>query len=415
MKREQLLSEPVEEKFLRYVKIDSASDDHESKIPSSEGQWQLLRLLQEELLTMGVFRTELTETGILLAELPGWAGSPVVGFIAHVDTAPQVPGNGVQPLIHRNYQGGEIRLPAGPVISPRTCPALSRVIGHDLITSDGRTLLGADDKAGVAAIMAAVARWLADPGLARPNLRVVFTPDEETGRGIHTLDLQRLGADLAYTVDGSEAGEIEAENFNAENLLVRIAGVSAHTGNARGRMVNAVHLAAEFVQGIPAGLRAETTDGDYGFIHPNEIKGNPEEVIIQLLLRDFEVEKVQYYRRLLAQAGELLMAKYPGARITMEKTGGYANMRAEVAADPRIVQMAVRAMQQLGIEPVLKKIRGGTDGAVLTAKGLPTPNLFTGGVNFHSRTEWLSVTWLRQATEVLVVLGELWSREKRQE
>ena len=184
------------------------------------------------------------------------------------------------------------------------------MIGHDLITSDGRTLLGADVKRG-GGIMAAVARWLADPALPG-NLRVVFTPDEETGRGIHTLDLQRLGADLAYTVDGSEAGEIEAENFNAENLLVRIAGVSAHTGNARGRMVNAVHLAAEFVQGIPAGLRAETTDGDYGFIHPNEIKGNPEEVIIQLLLRDFEVEKVQYYRRLLAQAGELLMAKYRG-------------------------------------------------------------------------------------------------------
>lgn len=412
MTPEELFHEEAKDKFLRYAVIDSAAREEAESIPSSEGQWRLLRLLESEARAIGLQNVELTREGILFADVPGSKKAPPIGLLAHVDTAPGVPSRNIKPVIHEDYQGDVLTLPKGPRLSPESSPVLHRVMGHTLITSDGSTLLGADDKAGVAAIMTAACRWMTEPKLARPRIRLAFTPDEEVGRGVEGLSIERLGVYCAYTVDGGELGEIEAENFNAVNYTVTFRGVSSHTGNARGRMINALHLAAEFIQGIPANARPETTDGTLGFIHPNAIKGSVEEAIIQLMLRDFDAVQLKAGVQWLKEAGRLLVAKYPGSKVSFRKRGSYTNMREKIEEDPRIVGYAVEAMEHLGIEPLLRRIRGGTDGAVLTEKGVPTPNLFTGGVDFHSRTEWLSVEWLNQAVDVLVELAARWAKEK---
>lgn len=399
------------DKFLRYVVIESAAREGSETIPSSEGQWRMLRLLEAEVRAIGLENIELTREGILFADVPGDPKTPPIGLLAHVDTAAGVPARNIRPLIHENYQGGSIALPKGPQLSPETSPALRRAIGHTLITSDGSTLLGADDKAGVAAIMTAACRWMTEPKRVRPWIRLAFTPDEEIGRGVDGLSVERFRAYCAYTVDGGELGELEAENFNAMNYTVTFRGISSHTGDARGKMVNALYMAAEFIQGIPAHARPETTDGVLGFIHPNAIKGNVEETVIQLLIRDFDAENLKRWVQWLKDSGRALAAKYPGAKVSFRKRGSYANMRENIEKDPRIVGFVVEAMESLGIEPLLRRIRGGTDGATLTEKGVPTPNIFAGGVNFHSRSEWLSVEWLNQAVEVLLALGERWGRE----
>lgn len=410
MNREELLAEPVENKFMRYVQVDTESDDEIETIPSSAGQWRLLEMLRDELVSVGVEHLELTGDGILLAQVPGRREAPRIGFLAHVDTAPGVSGRNVQPQIH-HYQGGDIGLANGVVIKESDCPALRRVSGHDLITSDGSTLLGADDKAGVAAIMAAVCRFMAEPERPRPLLRLAFTPDEETGRGIHRLEPQKLGVYCAYTIDGGEAGELEAENFNAANFDLIFRGINTHTGDARDKMVNALQLAAEFIQGIPAGQRPETTDGLQGFLHPNALRGSVEEAVLQVLVRDFD--RAQLNKRIEWMQGfsQAIAAKYPGAEVELKQTGGYANMHDAMNRDSRIVGLAAQAYRNAGIEPVLRRIRGGTDGAVLSEQGIPTPNLFTGGVNFHSRTEWLSIPWLRQSVQTILELASLWAKE----
>jgi tripeptide aminopeptidase len=407
--REELLKEPVENKFIRYAQVDTESNDEVETIPSSEGQWQLLKMLRDELMTVGVENPELTKDGILLAQVPGRTEAPPIGFLAHVDTAPGVSGKHVKPQIHHNYQGGDLTLAKGVVIRESDSPALRRVVGHDLITSDGSTLLGADDKAGVAAIMAAVCRWMAEPERPRPLLKLAFTPDEETGRGIHRLDPKQFEVYCAYTIDGGEGGELEAENFNAANFDLVFRGVNSHTGDARGRMVNALQMAAEFILGIPAGQRPETTDDALGFLHPNAVKGGVEEAVIQILVRDFDREQLNARIQWMKGAGRAIAAKYPGAKVSLKQTGGYLNMHDVIAKDPRIVELATRAYQNAGVEPVLRRIRGGTDGAVLSEKGIPMPNLFTGGVNFHSRTEWLSIPWLRQSVQAILELAALWA------
>ncbi|HEY8485967.1 MAG TPA: tripeptide aminopeptidase PepT, partial [Limnochordales bacterium] len=322
LSREALLHEGVLAKFLRYVQVDSPSSESSPSVPSTPQQWEMARLLAGELAALGLPEVELTDHGIVLGLLPGDAPA-TVGLLAHYDTFPGVPGVGVRPLVHRCYDGRPLPLPAGPVLDPAEQPALREAVGLDLVTSDGSTLLGADDKAGVAEIMEALCRLLRHPYRPRPSVRVAFTPDEETGRGIAHLDLERFRCDAAYTVDGSGPGELSGENFDALNVVVTLQGRSAHTGSARGRMVNALHMAAELLCSIPATMRPETTDGYEGFLHPDRLEGSVESCRVRLLLRDFTPEGLQRRRALLEQLLVSLRQRYPGSETQLEVVGGY--------------------------------------------------------------------------------------------
>ncbi len=408
-----LLEEGVLAKFLRYVQVDSPSAEGAAQVPSTAEQWEMARLLRDELERLGLEDVELDEHGIVLGTLPGTVPGPAVGLLAHYDTFPGVPGRSVKPLVHRAWDGRPIRLPAGPVLDPADQPALLACVGHDLVSSDGSTLLGADDKAGVAEIMQALCRLIREPHRPRPPVRVAFTPDEETGRGIGFLDVRRFGCVAAYTLDGSGAGELSGENFDARNLRVTIEGRSAHTGTARGRMINAVRLAADFIAQVPANRLPETTDGHLGFIHVDAIEGNMERVTLKVALRHFSVEELDRLHEMVRQALQGLELRYPGARTALEVTGGYANMARRLADHPEVMELAREAIRRAGLEVVEVPIRGGTDGARLTQQGLPTPNLFTGGMNYHSRTEWASVQWMEKAVETVVHLLELWAERVR--
>lgn len=411
--RERLLSEGVVAKLVRYVQVDSPSGEGDGDgVPSTPEQWDMARLLEAELKSLGLQEVKVDEHAILTATLPGNVpDAPTIGLLAHFDTYPGTPGHGVKPQIHRNYDGGEIRLPAGPVLSPATHPALASALGHDLITSDGSTLLGADDKAGVAEVMEVICRLINDPSLPHGDIRVGFTPDEEIGRGMDYFDVAGFGTVAAYTFDGSAPGEVEAENFNASNLAVTLTGRSAHTGTARGAMINALQLAAEFVTAIPANMRPETTAGYEGFIHAESIQGSVEEIVLKVMLRDFTDEGLAQKRTIVESLLAGLELRYPGCRTRLEETNGYRNMKAAVDRDPRVVALALQAVREAGLEPVSKPIRGGTDGARLSEMGLPTPNLFTGGMNYHSRTEWASAQWMEKAVEVGVRLTGLWAQK----
>jgi len=412
---EHLLTEGVLAKFLRYVRIDTESDPAGGSVPTTPGQWDLSRLLAAEATSLGLHDVQCDEHGIVTATVPGNlpAGRtcPTVAFLAHIDTSPAVTGHGVQPIVHRTYAGGPIALPGGPILDPADHPALADVTGHDLVTSDGTTLLGADDKAGVAEIMAATAHLLAHPEIAHGPVRLGFTTDEETGRGIEYLDPQAFGADAAYTLDGGGLGDISWENFNAENLRVTVVGRSAHTGSARGHMCNAVGLAATLVAVVPAGLRPETTTGREGFIHFDQCAGNVERVTLVVLLRDFDAGGLEAKRRWLLAQCEALRLAHPGCRVDIERTGGYRNMREAVERRPEVGRLALLAMRRAQVTPRPAVIRGGTDGARLSERGLPTPNLFAGGMDFHSRTEWISVQWMEKAVAVVVELVGLWAAE----
>ena len=408
----QLLTEGVIAKFLRYVQVDSPSGEGEG-VPSTPEQWDMARLLEKELKALGLEDVNVDEHAIVTATLPGnRPGAPAIGLLAHFDTYPGTPGRGVKPLVHRDYDGGEIRLPAGQVIRPEDHPALRRCIGHDIITSDGSTLLGADDKAGVAIIMEIVSRLIKDPGIPHGPIRIGFTPDEETGKGVRRFDVAAFNATAAYTFDGSAVGEVESENFNGRNLEITITGRNTHTGTARGLMINAVSLAAEFCMAIPATMRPETTQGYEGFIHVNSISGSVEEVTLKILLRDFTDEGLEHKQAIVEALLAGLEQRHPGAKTALKQTGAYRNMKTGVARDPRVLELALQAVRDAGLEPVQKPIRGGTDGAVLTEMGLPCPNLFTGGMNYHSRTEWASAQWMEKAVEVGLHLLRRWADEQ---
>lgn len=411
--REELLKEGLVNKFIRYARVNTQSEDS-SKVPSSQGQLELARMLRDELSTMGLPDAAIDESGFVTATFPASPGvkGTVAGFLAHLDTVPGVPGKGVKPMVHRGYGGGDIVLPHG-VVAVAENPGLQNVIGHDIITSDGTTLLGSDDKAGVAEIMEALCRMIQNPSLVHGIVKVAFTPDEETGQGIEHFNVERFGADVAYTLDGTQAGEMEYENFNAENLVVTIKGVSTHTGTARGAMVNAVHLAGELIGSIPAGMRPETTDGYQGFIHPDSLEGNVEQVRIKFLLRDFDDAGIEEKKRLMKTMVNTLKARHPACIIGIKTSGSYRNMRKVIEKSPRVVELARQAMEQAGLSMRVKPIRGGTDGARLSYRGLPCPNLFTGGMNLHSRTEWASAQWMEQAVQVVLNLAALWAKEKK--
>jgi tripeptide aminopeptidase len=407
------LADDVLERFLRYVRVDTQSARDRTASPSTPGQLDLSRMLVEELRAIGLADVSLDDNGYVMATLPSTTGSeePVVGLIAHVDTSPDAPGAGVEPIVHRAYDGGVLELPRqGTVLDPESMSGLAGRAGHDIVTSSGDTLLGADDKAGVAEIMAALAHLAAHPELPRPTLRVCFTPDEEVGEGASLFDIERFGAIGAYTMDGSDLGELQNETFAAKEAIVTIEGVDVHPGFAKGKLVNAARLAARVIAALPADtLTPETTSGREGYIHPYELEATPLKARLRVLLRDFDDDVLAEHEQLVRRTAEEVVAAEPRARLGIEVLDQYPNMRSYLEPYPEIVAAAERAIEAEGVEVLHRPIRGGTDGSVLSARGLPTPNVFAGGHEFHSVREWVSVQDMAAAAAVIVRLAAEWA------
>lgn len=403
------------ERFLRYVTYDTQSEEGVDAYPSTPKQLDLQRLLEAELRQLGLQDVRLDQHGYLTATVPATVESaPVIGFVSHVDTSPEMSGAGVVPIVHADYQGQDLVLPdaADAVLKRADNPDLEAVVGHDVITASGSTLLGADDKAGVAVMVAAAEYWMAHPELPRGEIRLAFTPDEEIGRGTEFFDVPAFGARYAYTVDGGAAGELEVETFSADSVRITFHGFNTHPGYAKGRMVNALRVFADFLGRLPKdSLSPETTDGYQGYIHPNVVEGGVERVTVRILLRDFDSAQLAVQRQLLERLAAEAVAAWPGARFDIETKETYRNMREVLDQHPVVVEVARRAMEEAGLEVVSPPVRGGTDGSRLSFMGLPTPNIFCGSHNIHSRLEWTSDYELHKAVEVVLEIGRLWSEE----
>jgi tripeptide aminopeptidase len=409
----QTLAEDLLERFLRYVRIDTQSKVDRERSPSTPGQLELGRLLAGELAAIGLADAELDEHGYVYATLPATApGTPVIGLIAHMDTSPDAPGTGVEPIVHRDYQGGVIELPRqGTRLDPASMPHLHHLVGHDLVTASGDTLLGADDKAGVAVIMAAVAHLSAHPELPRPTLRIAFTPDEEVGHGATLFDIPRFGARCAYTLDGSGRGSLDDESFSAIEARIDVTGVGVHPGTATGKLVSALVLAAEIVASLPKDrLTPATTSGREGFIHPTRLEGGTEHAQLRLIVRDFDEGLLASHVALLHQITDRVAAANPAAHIEFQEIRQYRNMREYIERDPEVVAAAIDAFEAEGVTPIREPIRGGTDGSRLSEMGLPTPNIFDGGYEYHSLREFASLQDMACAAAVVVHLAEAWTR-----
>ncbi len=405
------LAEDVLERFLRYVRIDTQSDDDSETYPSTAKQRDLGELLARELREVGVDNVEFTEHGYVFATLPGSAG-PTVGLIAHMDTSSDESGTDVRPQVIRDYDGGDIVLPGDPrkVLRASENPILAERAGHDIVTTDGTTLLGADDKAGVAEIMGAVAYLAAHPEIEHAPIRVAFTVDEEVGRGVDHFDIEEFGADFAYTLDGSELGRIDDETFSASDVRIRIEGHSVHPGTSKGKMVNAIKLAARIVERLPPdSLSPETTEGREGFVHPHRITGTTAEAELRFIARDFDASKLEEHEQLLRTLADEVAAEEPRAYVTVTVEESYRNMREFLDADPAVTEAADEAARRVGLEPWRDPIRGGTDGAMLSARGLLTPNIYTGAHQFHSVLEWASVQDMAMSAATIVELVKVWA------
>ncbi|WP_102223323.1 peptidase T [Acidimangrovimonas sediminis] len=399
--------EELETRLVRYAAVDTQSDEDSPSAPSTAIQLDLLRMLEAELKEIGATEVELTEYGVVLATIPGTAEGPTIGLLAHVDTAPQFNATGVKPRVIRGWNGDDITYPDAPdlVLSPSDYPYLATKAGHDLITASGTTLLGADDKAGVAIIMTAARHLLTNPEIKHGPIRIAFTPDEEIGRGVGPELSKDLKADFAYTFDGGAVGEIEYETFSADAAEVKIEGVSIHPGYATGRLVNAIHLASKIMSALPlATMTPETTSGREGFLHATEMMGSAAEMTIRLILRDFEREGLEEKGRMLQQVCDAVAATEPRARITCKIRPQYRNMRYWLEEDMTPVNLALEAAREIGLDPVTDPIRGGTDGSRLTEFGVPCPNLFTGMQNIHGPLEWISVQDMSRATDLALNL-----------
>jgi tripeptide aminopeptidase len=408
---EELAGE-VLERFLRYVRVDTQAAYRTARRPSTEKQLELSRMLVDELRELGLEDAQLTDGAAVFAGLPGTNGAPVLGLIAHVDTTPDVLGAGVEPLVHEGWAGDPIVLPGDErqVLDPEKLPELAERVGHDIVTSDGTTLLGADDKAGIAEIVSAVAYLLRHPERPRAPIRVAFTVDEEVGRGAEDFDLDAFGADVAYTLDGSGLGELEIETFSAKSIRVTIHGLSVHPGTAKGKLVNSVKLAARLVSSLPSDrLSPETTEGREGYVHPHRISGGAEEAIVDFIARDHDDAMLEQHVQLLRELANRLTEFEPRAFVDVEVLDSYRNMRPYIEENPRVVDAAMEAIRRAGVEPRLAITRGGTDGAVLSSQGLPTPNLFTGGQEYHSVREWASVQDMAAAAATVVELAGVWA------
>ncbi len=404
----------LEERLLRYCRIDTQSDETSPTSPSTEIQLDLLRLLVDELNEIGAQDVRLTDYGAVLATVPATVDKavPTIAYLAHVDTAPAYNASGVKPIVHRGYDGGDIVLPDDPaqVLSPENLPYLKARVGDDIVTASGTTLLGADDKAGVAIVMAAARYLLAHPELPHGPIRIGFTPDEEIGRGVHADLPADLGAKFAYTLDGAARGEVVYETFSADRAVIHVQGVSIHPGWAKDKLVNALHLAAKIVMTLPhATLTPETTSGRQGFLHLYAMSGTAAAAELHYILRDFERDDLEAQGELLRQVCAAVQATEPRARITCEIVAQYRNMRYWLEDDMRPAELAMEAARRVGVEPFSMPIRGGTDGSRLTEMGVPTPNVFTGMQEIHGPLEWVSVQDMARATELCIELAQLWA------
>ncbi len=406
------------ERFLRYVQVDTQSDENSASSPSTEKQKNLARLLAEELRALGCADARTDEFGYVWASVPSNLASghpaagkvPVIGLVAHVDTYFGTPGGGVRPQVIERYQGGDVALPGDPhqVLTAAGNPNLARCVGHTLVTSDGTTLLGADDKAGVAEIMSALA-WLGrHPDFPHGEIRVAFTPDEEVGRGTEHFDVAAFGAAYAYTLDGSDLGEIEDETFCADSALVTVEGHDVHPGYAKGKLINAVRAAAAIVERLPREFLPETTEERQPYLHPYDVRGDVTKVEVKFLVRAFTVEELLEREEVLRRIVADVQRDFPGVRLGVEVKESYRNMGYKIAEDPRVLEHAMDAVRRLGIEPVRRAIRGGTDGSRLSFMGLLTPNIWAGGQNFHSVQEWVSLEWMARAAEATLQLLQIW-------
>ena len=405
-------------RFLRYVQVWTTSDRHISDTPSTPGQWDLAKTIEAELraLTGLPSGSEITLTDhcYVLARIPATKGkekAPVVGFMAHLDTSSDVSGKDVKPLLFKNYDGKTITLAENRSIDPAAYPSLADRVGDTIITSDGTTLLGADDKAGVAELMAALEHFLVHPELEHGPLEFIFTPDEETGKGLPEFPRDLVRSVACYTMDGGDQGELEAECFTAWKADIEITGKVIHLGTARGKMANAVSMAAAYITMLPRSESPESTDGYYGYYCPLEIRGDLEKANLEVFLRDFD--QVEMDRRVasLNTFARAVEAQFPGGKISVKPQMQYLNMKRKLDAEPRVLDLLVRAAQKAGVEPHFKPIRGGTDGSRLTEMGIPTPNVYTGGHNYHSRDEWAGLAEMVAATETLIELIRLWADE----
>jgi tripeptide aminopeptidase len=400
-------------RFERYARIGTQSARQRTQSPSTPGQLELGRLLVDELTRAGIDDAVLDQHGYVTATLPGNTGNGrPIGLIAHMDTSPDAPGDGVEPIVHADYDGGVIELPrSGTRLDPEAMPELTSKRGHDIVTGSGDTLLGADDKAGVAEIMAAVAHLAAHPELPRPTLKIAFTPDEEIGEGATLFDIERFGAACAYTLDGSEVGELQDETFSAFEAIALIRGIDVHPGQATGKLVNALRLAAQIVAELPSDrLTPETTSGREGFIHPYGLTGTAARAEVRAIVRDFDEERLAEHVALFERTARDVVGRAPRAELTLDVRRQYRNMREYLDPVGFVVDAAEAAISAEGIEPVRIPIRGGTDGSRLSEMGLPTPNIFTGGHEYHSVREWASVQDMAAAAATIVRLAEVWTR-----
>ena len=402
------------QRFLRYVTFDTQSTETSETYPSTAKQLDLLRVLREELRALGLSDAEMDEHGYVMATIPATTtktGVPVIGFIAHVDTSPEMSGAGVKPIVHRNYQGQDLVLPDDPTAVLRAAdnPYLGERIGDDIITASGTTLLGADNKSGVAEIMAAAEYLLAHPEIPHGTIRIGFTPDEEVGAGTKYFDVAKFGAKYAYTMDGGERGEMEYESFSADAMTITFQGFNTHPGFGKGKLINSIKIAADFITRLPRHeLSPETTDDYEGYVHPYVVNASVEKTSVKLLIRDFKTPGLKEKEDFLERLARETVADWPGSSFEMKVEESYRNMREVLDHHPDVVENAREAIRRAGIEPRSKAIRGGTDGSKLSFMGLPTPNIFAGEQNFHSRLEWVSAQDMEKAVEVIVHLCQVW-------
>ena len=405
------------ERFLEYVKIDTQSCEDSDTFPSTLTQLDLLRRLRDELLALGLEDVTMDEYGYVFATVPSTSDKldvPVIGFLAHVDTSPEMSGAGVKAIFHRNYDGKDLVFPDDPsaVISAADNPHLARQVGNDIITASGTTLLGADNKAGVAEIMGAVEYLLAHPEITHGPIRIGFTPDEEVGNGTKFFDVDRFGAYCAYTMDGETLGELQVETFSADAITATFHGFNTHPGFAKGKMVNAIKVAAEFITRLPRdGLSPETTSGYEGFVHPYMVDAGVEQTSVKLLVRDFKSSELKEMERLVERLASEATTQFPGSSVELGVEESYRNMKEVLDHHPDVVEKAQEAFRRAGLDPVIEPIRGGTDGSRLSFMGLPTPNIFAGEHNFHSRFEWISTSDMHKAVEVIIELCQVWEEE----
>lgn len=408
--------EDIIKRFISYAIIDTESNPNSDSTPSTKKQWDLANKLAEELKTIGMEDVTIDDNAYIMATLPGNVDYdvPTIGFIAHFDTSPDFTGANVKPQIIENYHGGDILLnkEENIVLSPDYFDDLRQYIGQTLITTDGTTLLGADDKAGICEIVSAMEYLINNPQIKHGKIRVGFTPDEEIGRGAHKFDVEKFGADWAYTMDGSQIGELEYENFNAASAKVKIKGKIVHPGYAKGKLINSMYIATQFINSLPTLETPEHTEGYEGFFHLTAISGEVEETVLEYIIRDHDKEKFEARKALFEKLANELNSQYDNNTVVVEIKDQYYNMREKIEPVMHIVDIAEEAMKQLGITPIIKAIRGGTDGSQLSYMGLPCPNIFAGGHNFHGRYEYVPVESMIKATEVICKVAELTALKK---